>query len=101
MQLFSADGNHLLVKDPNGALQHMAIGGAPAPVKGVESWDDLLEWSPDLKSVTTADNRNIPVVVWRVNLGAGARTKISELTPRNPSGMLSATLQAFRDNGGQ
>ena len=81
MQLFSADGNHLLVKDPNGALQHMAIGGAPAPVKGVESWDDLLEWSPDLKSVTTADNRNIPVVVWRVNLETGAHKDLRADTP--------------------
>jgi Tol biopolymer transport system component len=116
VQLISADGGHLLVTDATGALRRMAIGGTPEPVHGFESgadrgeslahdgWasrDTLLAWSPDLKSVTAADERNIPVVVSKVNLDTGARTKIIELTPRNPSGMLFMTLQAFRDNGAQ
>ena len=101
VRLISPDGNHLLVSDGNGTIQRMAIGGTPAPVQGIEPWDHLLEWSPDLQYVTVADERNIPAIVSKVNLQTSARAKITEVTPRNPGGMLDMTIQAFRDNGAQ
>jgi hypothetical protein len=101
VRLISDDGNHLLVVDANGTAHRMPIGGAPAPVKGIEPWHELLEWSPDLKFVTVADERNIPVIVSKINLDTGARTTAAELKPQNPAGMLFMTIQAFRERGPQ
>ena len=95
----SPDGKYLLVLKTDGTMERVELGGSSVPVKGVKQSDFILEWSADLQQATVSEQGRIPAVVSRVNLETGERTKVFEVAPQNPAGVLGASVLTFRNEG--
>jgi hypothetical protein len=48
-----------------------------------------------------APSGSMPVLIYRVHLDTGERTKIGENAPADRAGVMSFELYAYRDNGAQ
>ena len=100
--LLAGDDRTLLIRRTSGAVQMMTIGGgAPADVKGFELNDELLTWTPDRTGVIAAKLDQIPAPIDRVDPLTGKRTRLKELAPADPTGVLQmGSVQWLPDGRG-
>jgi hypothetical protein len=61
--------------------------GEPRPVKGVESYEVPIRWTPDMRSLYVTASSAPPVRVDLVDLQTGARTLWKELRPPDAAGV--------------
>ena len=66
-------------------------GGDAQPIRGMLPLERVMGWSADGKSVFVRPELSVlPVVITRLDLATGARTRIASFTPPDPAGHLQA-----------
>jgi hypothetical protein len=61
-------------------------GSAPSPLSGLDDRDDVIDWSPDGRSLLVYRPMEMPARVERLDLSTGRRTLFRELAPADRAG---------------
>ncbi len=62
-------------------------GRDPAPITGLDRADRVVLWNEDENAVLVFVNNEMPARIYRLDLAAGTRTVLHELTPPDPTGI--------------
>jgi Tol biopolymer transport system component len=88
--LITADSKRLLVRGADRKFFFFPIdGGTPEPVPALRGSDVPLRFASDGMSVYVGTFGRIPAQLEKVNLATGARTRVRELRPGDPSGLIN------------
>lgn len=83
----SPDGTVVMVAGPDQKVYLYPLGGGePHSPPGMTNLDNVISWSPDLKSVLVAQ-RGLPLKVSRIDLATGKREFVRELMPSDSAGV--------------
>lgn len=62
-------------------------GGAPQPISGLESEDEIIGWSSDGHSIYLAHSQEMPISVFRFDPSTRRRDLLKEITPTDLAGI--------------
>ena len=97
----SPDGSRLLVVQGNRFFVQDLAGGEPRLIAAIQKQERPLGWGPDGNSIYIRSEQWIlPLTVIRLDLTTGARRKMFEFMPGDPSGILMMR-SVFLPPGGQ
>ena len=86
----SPDAKFLLGRAEGGRYLLFPLGGGePRPLAGIESGEDVADWSSDGQSVFSLESYGVPARVDRVELATGKRTRVFDLSPPDRAGVIS------------
>jgi len=87
--LVSPDQNSVLTRSPEGDMVFYSLkGDVIKKAAGLQANEAPIRWAGDGNNVYVANGRQIPVVIYRVNLVTGQRTVWKEITPADISGIV-------------
>jgi len=93
----SPDGRVLLARRQDAWVLVAVDGGGPRTCPGVEPEDAPLTWSADGRSLYVARRERLTATIFRVDLGTGRRTRVSEVGARDPAGVDSPEVSVTPD----
>jgi Tol biopolymer transport system component len=86
--LISPDGRSLIAKDAQGQRSFYPVeGGAPQPIRDLESADEIIGWSHDGRSLYVANLNAMPIRVYRFDPSIGNKERFKEIIPADPAGI--------------
>jgi hypothetical protein len=95
---FSTDGKHLLASsDRVNFVLYPIAGGEPKPIPGLQPGDLPIALLPD--NSLLVGRREMPVPVYRVDLGTGRREPWMKITPSDPAGIADVPSIRFAADG--
>jgi Tol biopolymer transport system component len=96
----SPDGRLLLTETAGQGFGLTPVEGGPSvPLRGVEPNERPLRWTADGRSLFVASGRDIPALVFRVDLSTGRRELWKEFTPGDPTGITGMGADSISADG--
>jgi len=94
------DGRTLLLTLQNGSRQVSSIDGGPArPVSALQPGDRQIAWSRDSRAIYVQRGTEVPAIVDRIDLEAGTRTTVRQLSPSDVSALSAISVSDWIDDG--
>jgi serine/threonine protein kinase/Tol biopolymer transport system component len=86
--LVSPDGRFALAHAPGRKLTVYPVdGGASRPLEGAFDFERPVGWGDQGRAIYVFSRGELPVKVWRIELGSGARTLFREISPADATGV--------------
>jgi Tol biopolymer transport system component len=86
----SPDGKYVAGGTSDGKLiLYPVAGGDPVPVRGLDPKFSMAQWSADSKSIYVYHTGDVPMNVYRLELGTGKMTVLRSLLPAARTGVVS------------
>jgi eukaryotic-like serine/threonine-protein kinase len=86
--VISPDGKSVVLKDEHDKFAIYPLqGGQPIPIANLGQRDVPIAWSSDGNSILVTSSSGLPVVVDRVDVRAGRRTRFKEFMPSDSAGI--------------
>ena len=96
----SPDGKLVPTRESGHVMLYPIDGGAPRPLPGVVSGDEILLWSADGRSILVRRGNTLPVRVDRVDVATGKAALWREIAPADRTGMTEvSSVRISRDGG--
>ena len=96
----SPDGRSVIALDAQHNPSFYTVGGgAPRPISGLESEDNVIGWSSDGHSLYAARTQTMPIRVYKVDPVSGHRELIKEVIPADPAGIDSPNIILLTPDG--
>jgi WD40 repeat protein len=96
----SPDGKNVAATGPDGKLAIYPVdGGAPHPIPGIETGEQLIRWSADGAQLLVYTSGRMPAPLYKVDLASGRKQPWRVFTPADPAGALSLYAVYFTPDG--